>query len=197
MTDALATITPAQPLANFCTAFLSRLKEHWPPDESTLAHEFAEQFPIRQLSNPESILVFSKNLGIDASLGALPDVMHGFNCSLGEQSIILLREQETFPGSREHTLFHELREIMERHFRAQGYPTAQGQALEKRAEEFAIAVRMFGMMKVFSPLFEDAKAVEQSWKRWLALAGLIILALGAGACCALLPYLEENFPRPK
>lgn len=195
--DTLATITPALPLANFCTAFLSRHKEHWPSDEGTLAHEFAEQFPIRQLSNPEKILAFAQSLGIDASLAALPDGMHGFNCSMEGQSLVFLNEQEDFPGSREHTLFHELREVMEWHFREQGYPTAQGQELEKRAEQFATDVRLEHMMEKLGPLFDSATAVEQTWKRWLAFAVLIILVLGAGACCALLPYIEDNFPRPQ
>lgn len=195
--DTLATITPAQPLTDFCTAFLSRHKEHWPPDEGTLAHEFAEQFPLRQFSSPEKIMVFAKGLGIDASLKALPDAMHGFNCSLEEQTIILLSEQEAFPGSREHTLFHELREVMEYRFHNLGYPTAEGPELEKRAEQFATAVRLFGMMKDLGPFFESAKALEQTWKRWLAIAGLLILALGVGAGYALLPYFEENFRKPQ
>lgn len=197
MMNTLATITSIQRLTNFGTAFLSRHKEHWPPDEGTLAHEFTEQFPIRQLSSSEKIIDFTRELGIDAALATLPDGMHGFNCSMEGQSIVLLGEQEDFPGSREHTLFHELREVMECHFRERGYPTAQGQELEKRAEQFAIAVRMFGMMRVFSPLVEDAKAIEQAWKRWLAIGGLIILALGTAAGCALLPYLEDNFPKTK
>ena len=194
MTDALATITPALPLADFCTAFLSRHKEHWPPDEGTLAREFTERFPIGQLFNTEQIVLFAKELGIDASLAALPDGMHGFNCSMEGQSVVLLNEQEGVSGSREHTLFHEMREVMECHFRNQAYPTAQGQELERRAEQFAIAVRMFGMMKVLGPLFEDANALQQTWKRWLAFAFLLVLYLGVGIGYALLPYFEEHLP---
>lgn len=195
--DALTTITPAQPLANFCAVFLSRHKEHWPPDESTLAHEFDEQFAIGLLSNAEKISAFAKELGIDASFAALPDVLHGFNCSIDGQTIIVLRDKETFPGSREHTLFHELREVIEYHFRNEGYPTAKGAELEKRAELFATEVRLASMMKLFGPLFDSAKAIEQTWKRWLAFAGIITLILGAGAACFLLPYFEEQFPRTR
>ena len=194
--DTLATITPAQPLADFCTEFLSRHKEQW-PGEGALAREFTERFPIGPLSNTQQIVAFAKELGIDASLCALPDVLHGVNCSTGEQTLIVLSEQESFPGSREHTLFHELREIMECRFREHGYPTANGAELEKRAESFATEVRLSRMMKVLGPLFDDARAIEQTWKRWLAFAGIIVLILGAGAGCFLLPYFEEQFPRTR
>lgn len=124
--DALATATPAQSLTHFCAAFISRHKEHWPLDEGTLAHEFAEQFPLRTLSRSEHIIAFAKDLGIDASLLALPEEMHGFNCSTEERTIVLLSEQEGFPGSHEHTLFHELREVMEYRFRDQGFRQHKG-----------------------------------------------------------------------
>lgn len=195
--DTLATITSPQPLVNFCTELLSCHKEHWPPDENTLAHKFIERFPIRQLSNAEQIIAFARELGIDASLGTLPDRVYGFNCSTGEQTLILLSEQEAFPGSREHTFFDELREIMEYCFHEQGHPIAKGAELEKRAERFATEVRLSRMMKVLGPLFDNANAIEQTWKRWLVFAGIIALILGAGAACFLLPYFEEQFPRTK
>lgn len=188
------TIAPSQSLTDFCAAFISRHKEHWPPDEGTLAQEFTERFPLGPLSRPEQIIAYAKGLGIDASLKVLPDEMHGFNCSIEEQAIVFLSEQESFPGSREHTLFHELREIMEYRFSDQGLPTAQGQELEKRAEQFATQVRIFGLMKEFGPLFDNAKAIEQTWKRVLAFVGLLTLTLGVGATYFLLPYFEEQFP---
>lgn len=195
--DSLTTITPTQPLADFCTEFLSCKKEKWPPGEGTLAREFTERFPIGQLSNTEQIVAFAKELGIHASLDVLPERMYGFNCSNGEQTLVVLSEQESFPGSREHTFFHELREIMECRFREQGQPTANGQELEKRAELFATEVRLAQMMKVLGPLFDDARTIEQTWKRWFAFAGIIALILGAGAACFFLPHFEEQFPRTK
>lgn len=194
--DTLAAITPAQRLADFCTEFLSRHKEKW-PGEGTLAREFAERFPIGQLSNTEQIVAFAKELGVDASLDALPERIYGFNCSNGERTLVVLSEQEAFPGSREHTFFHELREIIEYRFREQGQPTASGAELEKRAELFATEVRLAQMMKMLGPLFADANAIEQTWKRWAAIAGIIALILGAGAACFLLPYFEEQFPRTR
>lgn len=195
--DTLATITPAPPLADFCAGFLSRHKEQWPPDESALAHEFIEQFPIGSLSRAEQMIAFAKDLGIDASLAALPNEMHGFNCATEKQTIVTLREDEGFPGSREHTFFHELREIMEYRFRDQGFSTAEGLELEKRAEQFAIAVRMLGLMKGLGPLIDGAKTIQQTWKRWLTVAGIVSLIVGAGAVCFLLPYFEQQFPRTK
>lgn len=196
--DALATITPTQPLAEFCTELLSRHKEHWPPEEDAIAQEFVEHFPaIRQFSDGEQIIAFAKGLGIDASLCDLPDVLHGFNCSMEGQAVVVLSEQESFPGSREHTFFHELREIMEYRFRELGHPTAKRPELEKRADQFATEVRLARMMKVFGPLFDDARTIERTWKRWLAFAGISALVLGAGAACFLLPFFEEQFHRNK
>lgn len=170
---------------------------NWPPAENTLAQEFAEQFSLKLLSSPERLIEFAKGLGIDASLGALPDEIRGLNCSMGERTVIVLSEQESFPGSREHTFFHELREIMEYQFRGAGCPTARGTELERRAEQFAGLVRMAICTREFGPLFEKAQAVERTWARVLAFAGLLILALGVGLGCALLPHFEENFPMSK
>lgn len=193
--DAIVTSRDTKPLEDFCAGILLRHKENWPPSESALAHQFAEQLSPEMLSRPEQIAAFAKGLGIETSFTTLPDGMHGFNCSMEEQSIVLLNEQEGFPGSREHTFFHELREIMEYRFREQSFPTtSQRQELEKRAEQFAIAVRMFILTKEFAPLFDDAKAIEQTWKRVLTFVGLSILTLGAGVGYSLLPYFEKQFP---
>lgn len=195
--ETLATSAPVQALTDFCDAFLSRHNQHWPPAEGTLAREFAEQFSPRLFSSAGQIVEFARGLGIDASLKALPDGIQGFNGSTTEQTIIILSEQESVSGSREHTFFHELREILEYRFRDLGFPTAQGQELEKLAEQFALEVRMASLVKEFGPLFENAQGIEQTWKRWASFAGLLILTLGVGASCFLLPYFEKNLPAIK
>lgn len=192
--DALATTTPAESLTNFCATVISRHKEHWPPSEGTLAREFAEQFSPRLFLSAEQIIAFAKGMGIDASLKVLPDGIHGFNFSTTEQTIVNLSEEENVSGSREHTFFHELREIIEYRLGDQGFPTAQGLELEKRAELFAVEVRIASLMKDCGALFENAKAIEQTWKRWLAFAVLSVLVLGVGAGCFLLPHFEKQFP---
>lgn len=162
-----------------------------------LAREFAEQFQPKFLSPSEWIVEFANRLEIRVLFEALPDEMHGLNCSTKEETLVCLNEPEAFSGSREHTFFHELREIIEYRLRDQGFPTAQGLELERRAEQFATEVRVASLMRELGPLFENAQAIEQTWKRWLAFAGVLILALGMGAGCFLLPHFEENFPRSK
>jgi len=193
--DALVTEKPIDSLEQFCASVISRHRENWPPPETTLAHEFIEAFSPRSLTNTERILGFAKSLGIEASLSCLPEGMHGFNCSNEERTMILLSTEEAIPGSREHTFFHELREILEYRFRDQGCPIATGAALEKRAEQFATYVRMTTHGQEITQLFSGAAEIEQAWKRWLAFAGILAFTVGAGLCCALLPYCEENLRR--
>jgi|SRR5579875_3461839 len=194
---AFATSIPAKSLDDFCAQFVSHHKESWPPAEGTLAREFAEQFQPKFLSPSEHIVEFASRLRIGVSFKALPDGMHGLNCSTEEETLVCLNDPEAFSGSREHTFFHELREIIEYRFRDLGFPTAQGLELERRAEQFATEVRIASLMKELGALFENAQAIEQTWKRWLAFAGVLVLALGMGAGCFLLPHFEENFPRSK
>jgi hypothetical protein len=192
--DTLETNIEAKSLRDFCAGVMLRHKENWPPNESTLAREFADQFLPELFSNPERIVAFAARLGIDASLKALPDGLHGVNCLAEEETVIILNEQEGFPGSREHTFFHELREIMEHRFRDQGWATVQGPDLEKHAEQFAAQVRLTILTKDLGRLVDGLQNVEASWKRCLGFVGIFILFLALGAGCALLPHLEDNLP---
>ena len=192
--DTLETNRETQALRDFCAGVRLRHRENWPPTESALAREFAEQFLPELFSNPERIVAFAARLGIDASLKALPDGLHGVNCSTEEETVIILSEQEGFPGSREHTFFHELREIMEYHFRDQGWPTVEDSELEKRAEQFAAQVRLTILTKNLGRLVDGLQNVEATWKRCLAGVGILIVFLALGCGCALLPHLEDNLP---
>ncbi|HKF52285.1 MAG TPA: hypothetical protein VKB26_08225 [Candidatus Acidoferrales bacterium] len=195
--DALATTTETKNIADFCADVVLRHRENWPPSEDALAQEFVEKFLPELPSSPKRITEIADRLGIKTSLRVLPDGMHGFNCSTEEETVILLSEQEAFPGSREHTFFHELREIMEYDFRDQGWATMRGSDAEKRAEQFATWMRMTLFAKDFGHLIEQAQGVKETWKRWLAFAGVVVLFLGVGLGYALLPYFEENFPRTR
>jgi len=88
--DPLETSTETQTPRDFCASVRLRHKENWPPTESTLAREFVEQFLPELFSNPERIVAFAARLGIDASLKALPDRVHGVNCSTEEETVIIL-----------------------------------------------------------------------------------------------------------
>lgn len=182
-------------LAAFCEEILSRHKSTWPPSEHVLAQGFMTQYSPKSLLGSSQVIEFSRRLGISASLAALPEGMHGLNCSMAGEAIILLKEKEEFPGSREHTFFHELREIMEYHFRDLGSPTLESTVLERHAEEFAVHVRMaqsFEMAKFFAESVED---IEARWKRVLGYVGIAAFMLVWCFGCALLPHLEDRFSR--
>lgn len=126
-------------------------------------------------------------------LAALPDRMQGFNCATEGESLIVLAEQEGLPGSREDTLFHELREILESLFRDLGFLTVVGLELERHAEEFASKVRMVESARLCESLFEGARKLKAPWKRWLAYAGILGLALAENLSYILLPHPEDRF----
>jgi hypothetical protein len=74
--------------------------------------------------------------------------------------------------SREHTLFHELRELLEHNFRDLGRPTSVGDALEARAEQFAACVRITMFLELSRELFKMAGGVRDPLKRLFA-CGLV------------------------
>lgn len=195
--DTLAPATPANALDGFCAAVISRYKGKWPPAETSLAQEFAERFGPKLFLNTKQMIEFAAALGINASFKALPDDLHGCNCSSDGQTIVILSEREAFAGSHEHTLFHELREVMEYRFHDQGWPTLESSELEKRAELFAKSVRMASLTREFGHYVECVQSIEETWKRWLAAVGVVIVALVVGLSCIMLPHFEKNSSRDK
>lgn len=180
-------------LVDFCEGVVSRHKNNWPPSEDALGHEFFELFPFEMLFNLERITQFSETLGIQTSATSLPDRLSGFNCSLDGKKFIVLREEEVFPGGREHTFFHEVREILEYIFRDLGFPTVGDTGLEQHAEGFAVQMRILGATKLCGFFLEHAAKMEPRWKRWLSYAGILLLAIGQGLSCVLLPHAEDRF----
>jgi len=130
---------PATPdrLADFCRVFLSENRAQWPPDENSLATHFVEFFKL-QFVERESLKRVCQDLNIKFSEGQLPKGMKGYNhCYNGERTIMIATDQFVPGASFEHTILHELRELMEYVFRDLGAETSTGAELEKRAEQFA------------------------------------------------------------
>ena len=98
-------------------------------------------------------------------------------------------------GSREHTLFHELRELVEYEFRDMGYPLATGFSdLESRAESFAGFVRAFGAIKNWQPLLEGIGDIKSGWGK----IGIFLLAVALVVVCSVgylaLPHWGDRLP---
>lgn len=191
------TSAETKPLLAFCEQVISRHKQNWPPSEEVLAKEFVEQFQATSWFGSEKIAQLSSRLGIVASLAALPEGMHGLNCSTETETRILLKEEEGFPGSREHTFFHELREILEYSFRDLGWPTVDASKLEQHAERFAVTVRLVQSSEMAKYFVESVDEVEATWKRVLVCVVVIVFMVSWGLGCALLPYLEDKLPPNK
>jgi hypothetical protein len=185
----------SNPLPDFCKAVISRHAENWPPSESALAHEFVERYSFDPFFTQDQLAQFSATLGIETSTAQLPERIGGFNCAFADKKLILLTETEAFPGGREHTFFHELRELLEYTFRDLQFPTVQGSDLERHAEVFAVQVRMVAALRVWGTFFKDAQNIQARWARWLVYSGIIGLALVHGLGCAMAPYAENQLSR--
>ncbi len=131
-------------------------------------------------------------LGISISFSSLPAELPGFNCGYQEKTEIVLSEQQSFWGAQEHTLLHELREILERTFITLGYPTAgDEQKLEKNAEDFARFARMAAISKSLPTLFDLTEQIE---RKWVQVAALVLIGCGVlfyFYTCAMLPRFED------
>jgi hypothetical protein len=186
---------PSDPLVPFCREFLSRNLANWPVPEDSLASTFLSQFPVSSYLLSPNTEMIGAQLAIPVLFRQLPRGLAGYNGAYEEKKEIILPEIELFPGIRTHTLFHELREIIERVFSDLGYPTATGEELEGRAELFAATVRMQAAAQEFKFLFEDIANISPNWLRWVSIFILSILALTLVAACGFLPHFESRLSR--
>jgi hypothetical protein len=162
----------------------------WPPTESVLAEEFVSSFNLVP-STPNGLQQLCVQLGISLSFSSLPAELRGFNCAYQDRMEIVLSEQQGFWGAQEHTLLHELREILERSFITLGYPTVgHVRELEGKAEDFARFTRMAAISKSLPTFFELAEQIE---RKWVQVAALVLIGCGAlfyFYTCAMLPRFE-------
>jgi hypothetical protein len=170
--------------------------DKWPPSEHVLAEAFVERFSLDLVVLPEALQVCN-SLGIEVTFAPLPFGFHGFNGEHKGKREIVIAEEEAWIGGKLHTLFHELREVLEYAFADLGYPTVQRGALEKHAEEFASTVSMVGMQKVFVTLFMSAVKIETTWKRWLAGTAIVILGVPMMLVSGMYPQFEDAVIRSR
>jgi hypothetical protein len=186
---------PSDPLVPFCREFLSCNLPNWPVPEDSLASAFVSQFPVSSCLLSFNIEMICAQLKIPVLFRQLPRDLAGYNGAYEEKKEIVLPEIELFPGIGTHTLFHEIREIIERVFSDLGYPSATGKELEGRAEVFAATVRMEAAAQECKFLFEDTANISPNWLRWGSIFILSILAVTLVASCALLPHFESRLSR--
>jgi len=182
-----------QPLVTFCQGAVSKFASPWPPEESKLADAFIAHFSLPKLATFESQLKLCESLGIGVSEVILPDNLRGHNCCYGNQREIQIHNGKLHFITREHTLLHELREILEYIFRDMGYPTAnERSAREDRAETFASCVEkdIFGDM--LKGVFQAAAEIGSKWKRWGAFLLLALLGIAGLFSITMLPAFEEQ-----
>lgn len=133
---------------------------------------------------------------MNVSVRALPKGLRGHNCAYQENREIVIGSVEgpaAAIGSREHTLLHEFRELIEYEFRRMGRPIATVFDLESRAETFAGAVRALGPMNAWKPMFEGLADIESGWARFGAFLLLSVLVIVCSLSCLLLPRWEDRF----
>lgn len=169
-------------LADFCRHVIGRYAEKWPPSEEALAKEFLKYFgrldPILGRADLEKL---AQTLGIQISVAGLPEDLAGCHFCFGGRRSILVSDNHAYVWSQEHTIIHELREMMEHVFREFGWPILTETTQEIRAEEFAISVRVAASMEVWEPLLEATRRIESKWRQVgatvLLFAGMIVFRL--------------------
>jgi hypothetical protein len=170
------------PLLTFCKDLIVSNLERWPPDEDILARAFILQFPAASFLLQSSVEDLCLKLGIEVSFCELPPNLAGSNFQYGGRTEIVLSEREDPLGITTHTLFHEIREIMERVFIDLGYPTISAGELEQKAEKFAVEVRINSLLKETEFLFGSALEIRSNLLRWgsVAIISGFVLLLACG-----------------
>jgi len=104
----------------------------------------------------------------------------------------VLSEIENPLGITTHIFYHEIRELIERIFINLGHPTTPSSEIEKRAEEFAIAVRMNSAFKESEFLLGSALEIRSDLLRWGSVALISGLMLLQAFTHILLPKYEAS-----
>lgn len=187
----------SNPLVEFCRECITRYANKWPPTESDLAMDFVLKFDVLPLLTTEQIETLCFQLGIKLSFRALSPELAGHNCSYENGNLIELNNKEIVFGGMTHTLFHEIREIMERYFIGLQYPVMDENEGELRADLFAGAVRAYCPHEIIEDLADGIADISSDLVRWGAYTLLFAGALAHGAACILLPQQEDYVSKPR
>ncbi len=191
--DSKVTIEPPLTLRGFCQAVITKHSSAWPPDELTLAQEFLSFFQIEDSVKLHTSEELCRKLGVKLTVQNLPLGLRGHNCAYREMREIVIGPATgtaAMLGSEEHTLFHELRELIEYEFRRLNHPTAVGPELETRAESFASLVRSWAMLKSCQPIFRDFH-LQSGWGKLGRILFACLLVVGNFGYF-MLPHWEDH-----
>lgn len=187
-------------LPEFCAAIVNRHASAWPPTENQLAQEFLAHFGIARLGFYDGLVKWCGEVGVDVSTRELPHDLRGANFWHEKNMSIVMPVNGGCLISREHTLFHELRELLEWEFDHLGH-SCDLDTLESRADQFAACVRMAMFVESSKDFFKLASDVQNPIGRACAygLVGVLTVAVVVG--CARVRQLEAQFearqaPRP-
>jgi hypothetical protein len=146
-------------LIRFCKGFMSRNGGILPISEKHLAREFVEYFELPPFIQIKDLMQFCSATNIELLEEELPKDLLGINGSLGSKRQIVFsgRSQDVF--FQEHTVLHEIREIIEYVFRNLGLPTVEPNEREFHANWFASYVIAFGPQNKFKTLIENSTEV--------------------------------------
>ena len=172
------------PISDFCAHSIATFSPKWPPDEATLASEFIRFLGVQDCTFWPQLSALCSRLSVEVYLVDLPPENSGLNVRHGERRAIFVNKAELQGLSREHTLLHELREILEYKFQELGRPVAKKNDLEERAEMFAVFVRMECAVAIWSAILESVGSLQVRWQR---IGTSILVTLGALVHCIFTP----------
>lgn len=193
--DELVTIEPAPTLNDFCQHVIAKFAGNWPPKETDIADEFVTFFRVDFVKTVAGLPELCKSLGINVSELELPPGLHGHNCAFQDKREIVVAQQSgrVVLGSKQHTLLHELREIIEYDFVKIHRPTMAGLAdREQRADDFASHVRAEAPIRALYHAFESRMAGEWSFGQICLAAIFTFAAIVYVLTCLTLPDYEKQ-----
>ena len=177
-------------LALFCRDFVSRYPKQLVTEEM-LARHFVSFFKISPFVHMANLTEFCKSVGIVLWKEILPPDLMGINGSVGNLRKVIISDRAEDLFFQEHTVLHEIREIIEHVFCDLGSPISKPEEIEGRASEFASFVMDLPCEEVFETWVKDAACIESVWKRVMAISLIVLVRMSVAARA----YLSANNPR--
>src|ERR1043165_9407844 len=164
----MADFVQSSALPEFCAAVVARHAHAWPPTEDQLARYFLAHFGIARFAHYDGIVDWCGEVGIQFSTDEFPHDLRGLNYWHENVFSIVMPTNGGCFISWEHTLLHELREVLEGVFGHLRQPTSDRDALESRAEQFAACVRIAVCLESSKDFVEIARGVRDPLGRLFA-----------------------------
>ena len=171
-------------LAMFCEVYISQKGRNRPIDEWELADAFVKAFEIPPLFDVSGFEGFLAKTNIELRKANLPADLLGVHMSVEGKRRIDLSERPEQRLFQVHTVFHEIREILEKDFRRLGFSTSESdEDLEHCANQFAFCAVICSQMDIFKFWFNNAYEIKSNWRKWGTLSlvgmGLLVVAIYA------------------